>query len=189
MVSILKLNLIVVAVVLAMTAGFVLGLLIPGMEDLEERRAKLAEEVARVQSKQKEVGNVSELYASIVEMDEKTHDFRKRLPAERRFGEFINDVCETLRSCNINDYFPQQKAAKRLDAAKLPASLQRAAGTVILPVSISFETRFTTTFEFLKGVGSLPRLSRVTSLKLVNSENRPGRVSVEMMLDTYHHPD
>lgn len=187
--SILKLNLIVVTLVLTLTAGFVLVLLIPGLETLEQRREALDKEIAEVQGKQQMVGNVSDLYASILKMDEEMSDFRKRLPAERRFGEFVNDVCESLMDRGINDYFPQQKPARYLDGTKLPDQLKRARNTVILPVSFSFETDFNTLFEFLKCIDSLPRLSHVESMQVVNEETQPGRISVEMVLHTYNNPD
>ena len=187
--SILKLNLIVIAVVMVLTVGFVFVLLIPGLEDLRQRRKVLDQEIVRVQGKQQMVGNVSDLYASILEMDEEMSDFRKRLPAERRFGDFVNDVCENLMDRGINDYFPQQRPAKHLDGTRLPGFLKAARNTVILPVSLSFETDFNTLFEFLEGIDLLPRLSHVESMQVVNAETQPGRISVEMVLHTYNNPD
>ncbi len=184
----LRLNVTVVAIVLVLTSAFVFGLFMPGMGRLREARAELAEKVAKVKTDQQQVGDVSDLYASILHMDEKTRDFRKRLPAERQFGEFLNDLSDNLETSGIEDYSVQPRSAQVLDQAKLPASLKLAEGTILLPVVVSFESDFDDLFKFLRGVESLPRLSHVEMLKLVNDEERPGRVAVEVTLCTYHHP-
>ncbi|MBN2560683.1 MAG: type 4a pilus biogenesis protein PilO [Phycisphaerae bacterium] len=185
----LKMNLIVVTIVVALTAGFVFGLLIPGSRDIEKVRGEVAEEVAAVRADQQRVGNVSELYASIMEMDERMRDFRKRLPADRQFGEFLNDLSENLKKSDINDYVVQPRRALRLDETRLPETLQLAKGTIILPVRLSFETSFTKLFEFLKNVEALPRLFHVEDVKVVNDEVQPGEVRVEILLHTYHYPE
>jgi len=188
-VSTLRLNLIVMVVVIVLATGFVFGLLIPRQKELDHRRGELADKVAAVQSEQRKVGNISDLYESILEMDGKTRDFRMRLPEERRLSEFVNEVCGNLREHDINDYFPQQKPARRLEETRLPDTLQLARGIVVLPVSFTFETGFTTLFDALNGIESLPRLSHVESMKLVNDETQPGRLNVELVLHTYYQPN
>ena len=188
MMTTLKLNVTVVAIVLVLTSAFVFGLLMPGVGRLREARAELAEKVTKVETDQQQVGDASDLYASILQMDEKTRDFRKRLPAERQFGEFLNDLSDNLEASGIEDYSVQPRPAQVLDQTKLPASLKLTEGTVLLPVVVSFEGDFGGLFEFLRGIESLPRLSHVETLRLVNDEKRPGRVAVELTLCTYHHP-
>lgn len=187
--SIVRLNLIVIGAVVAVTSSFACGLLIPGMGALAQARADLSRKIATVRADQEKVGSVSDLYASIMDMDEQMWDFRKRLPAERQFGEFLNELSENLRKSGIDDYLVQPRPGRPLDGTKLPASMKLAKGTIILPVSVSFRGSFEALFDFLKKMESLSRLSHVANLKMVNDENGPGRVGVEVVFHTYHQPE
>lgn len=187
--SVLKLNLIVITVVVAMTGAFVFSLLKPGLGMLEQRRADLVHEIAMAEAAQRALGSVGNLYASLMEMDEKVADFRKRLPAKRKFGEFLNGISENLKQSRIYGYSVQPKPALHLDESRLEASMPLAKGAIVLPVNISFEGRFTKLFGFLERMAAMSRLSHVASISLENDESQPGRVSVEMTLHTYYQPD
>jgi Tfp pilus assembly protein PilO len=185
--SMLKLNLGVVALVMGLTLGFVLGIVRPGLRELKASQAQITDKQAKVGAQQNQLGNIGNLYASIVQLDEEMRDFRVRLPAERRFGEFLNDLSERLKKCKIDDYAVQPRPALRVDGSKLPATMKLAAGTTILPVGISFRGSFRQMFDFLEGMESLQRLSRVESIKVVNDQQHPGEVTVELTLHTYQH--
>lgn len=183
-----KLNLIVICVVAGLTGLFVGALLLPGTKELNLRLDEAAQKMQEVRAAQEEVGDVGELYATIVELDKRMADYRQHLPMERQFGEFLRSLSENLRTAGIDQNVVQQRAEQRLDETKLPASLKPALGTGILPVQISFESSFSQLFDFLKSVESLPRLSHVESLQLTNDEHSPGRVRAEIVLHTYYHP-
>jgi Tfp pilus assembly protein PilO len=188
-VNLFKLNLVVVGVVLALTAGFAFGLLLPGWKKLNVVQHDLALKLAAVEADQQKTGNVSDLYASILRINEQMSDFRKRLPQDRQFGDFLNELSEHLKGTDIQQYNVQPKAARPVDEAKLPKDLQLAKGVVVLPVSLSFETDFLRLFDFLKNLHTLGRVFHVESLSATGTETRPGEVRVEMVLQTYHRPD
>jgi Tfp pilus assembly protein PilO len=187
--STLKINLLVMAVALVLSAGFVFGLLVPGLTELKQCHAEIATLQSDVRKDQKKLGDVSRLYASILEMDDEMRDFRAQLPVERRFGQFLNDLSENLEACSISNYVVQPKPARKVEGEDLPDEFKLAEGTRILEVSISFSGGFDQLFNFLDGISSLPRLSHVESMKVVNDEKHPGRVDVEMIVHAYHQPD
>lgn len=187
--SLFRINLIVLVTVLVSTAAFAWGLLLPGLDELRARQRNIELELKRVEQGQKAVGNVSDLYSSIVSLNKEMSNFRKRLPAERKFGEFLNDLSLCLERSKIKDYNIQPKQAREVISEKLPESLKLAAGTTVLPVSVSFEASFSGVFDFLAQVESLERLAHVESMDMVNNERRPGRVKTEIVLHTYHRPD
>jgi Tfp pilus assembly protein PilO len=187
--NMLKLNLAAVAAVAVLAAAFVFGLLRPGMRELRDCQAQIADKQAKVQDDQQQLGNVGDVYASILHLDEAMHNFRVRLPPERRFGEFLNALSENLERCEISDYIVQPRTPLRVDEKKLPESYKLAVGTTILPVTISFHGSFSQVFKFLSDMDALSRLSHVESIKLVNDEQRPGQVSAEIALHTYQHSD
>lgn len=182
-----KMNLAAVVLVAALTAGFAFGLLRPGMRALRTCQAEVSAKQVKVQAGQQELGNVGDLYASIVQLDEAMNDFRVRLPQERRFGEFLNDLSDLLRKCEIDDYVVQPKPALHVDETKLPDALRLTAGTTVLRVSIAFSASFARVFEFLDGVERMPRLSRIKSIKLLNDEQRPGEIRAEILVHTYQY--
>jgi Tfp pilus assembly protein PilO len=188
-VNMLKLNVVVVLLVVVLTIAFALGLVRPGIKDLKACQAEIADKQAALHADQQQLGNVGDLFGSILHLDEAMRDFRVRLPAERRFGEFLNDLSENLEKNRIDDYVVQPKPALELDEGNLPETVKLAAGTTILPVHIAFRGTFAQLFDFLVGLESLSRLSHVESIKVVNDEKRPGSVNVEMTLHTYQHSD
>ncbi|MFH1417116.1 MAG: type 4a pilus biogenesis protein PilO [Planctomycetota bacterium] len=185
--NMLKLNVIAVLLVVLLTAGFGFGLLVPGAKELRACQSGVVAKAEEVSSRQQIVGDVSVLYASILAMDEEMRDFQKRLPSERQLGEFLRDVSDNLQSSGVTNYIVQPRPALQVDAEKLPASLKEAAGTTILPVRVSFKSDFGRLFEFVGKMEALPRLSHVEELSLVNDEQNPGTVQVEMMLHTYYY--
>lgn len=188
MTRITKLNAAVIAIVLGLTSAFSFGLLMPGFAKLKEARAEIAVEADRVRSDQQEVGDVSKLFASIMQLDEEMRDFRSRLPAERDFGDFLRDLSNNLLQAGVENYAVQPRPAREVDPAKLPPALAQTQGTTILPVSVSFESSFQEVFEFLAKIEEMPRLTHVETISLANDEGSPGDVKVEIMLYTYHHP-
>lgn len=181
-----KLNIIVVSIVLVAALGFGFGLVLPGFKDLKAQQNEIDRELDIVQREQQNVGNISDLYASIVSLDEKQSQFKERLPNDRRFSEFLNTVSECLKKNDIVEPRVQPKDEIKLDPTKLPPSLQLARETAILPVSVEFESSFAGVFGFLNDIESLRRIAHIESIDLANDENRPGRIKVTMQLHTYH---
>lgn len=188
MTRIMKLNVAVIAVVLGLTSAFSFGLLMPGFAKLKEARAEVAVEAEKTRTEQQQVGDVSKLFASIMELDEQMRDFRSRLPADRDFGDFLRDLSNNLLQAGVENYAVQPRPAREVDPARLPPALAQTQGTTILPVSISFESGFSQVFDFLAKIEAMPRLTHVETISLANNEQSPGDVKVEIMLYTYHHP-
>ncbi|RIK66400.1 MAG: hypothetical protein DCC65_09660 [Planctomycetota bacterium] len=180
-----RMNLAVTAVVVAISAAFGLGAVRPGLKELEDRRAKLDAEAMKVREQQAGVGDIGRLYAAIVDLDRAMQDFRSRLPADRQFGEFLNAIAENIRSSGIEDYIVEPQSPRRIDESKLPEDLEIVKGTTVLPVRVAFECGFGPALEFLDRMENLTRLSHVESLRMVNLEEQPGRVRVEVTLHTY----
>lgn len=187
--NLFKLNIIVVAVVLTATAAFVMGLLVPGTKALDAQHDRIAAEVRSVAEMQRQLGSLGDLYARVLDMNERLADFTRRLPAENKIAEFANEVAMHLDEAGIVGYSVQPRRAMRIAADTLPESLQLAAHVRILPLSIAFESDFAQAFAFLERLETLERLTHVEVFDIVNSEERPGRLSVKMVLHTYQNPE
>lgn len=186
--SMFKLNLVIIAVVLVVTAAFTWGMLLPGLEELRERREGISARLDEVEQTQHSVGDVGSLYASIQSLNEEMQDFREQLPTDRRFGEFLNDLSGCLEQSKVADYAIQPMPSMVVALEQLPEDLKLAEGTVILPVRVLFDSSFERVFDFLSRMELLKRLHHIENLQLVNDESRPGHVRIEMELHAYHQP-
>jgi Tfp pilus assembly protein PilO len=181
----MKLNALAFGIVIVLTAGFMFGFAMPGTRKLREHRTRIDSETAQIKAEQERLGNVGELYASIVELDAAMSRFRERLPQQQNFGEFLNSVSENLKASGVEDFAVQPKPPVALESAKLPPPLAIAAGTTILPVRITFDGPLTQLVEFQRRMEELPRLSQIESMTLANDEANPGHVRIEMVLLTF----
>lgn len=186
--SMFKLNLVIIAVVLVATAAFTWGLLLPGLDELHEQQEKISAGLKEVEQTQRSVGDVGSLYASIQSLNDQMRNFREQLPADRRFGAFLNDLSGCLEKSDVVDYAIQPIPSMAVVSERLPEDLKLAEGTVILPVRVLFESRFENVFGFLSRMESLKRVCHVENMELVNDESRPGYVRIDLELHAYHQP-
>src|SRR5262245_50370743 len=156
-----KLNVIIISVVLGICAIFSFCFMLPGTKSLSAKEKEVSGEIEQVRNKQIELGNVSELYSSIQEMDQQMKDFREKLPPDKAFGEFLRDVSENLKKEGIDDFVVQPRQPLRIDETHLPPAFDAVKGTVILPVGLQFETSFEKVFSFLASMDELTRISNV----------------------------
>jgi len=183
-----KMNIAAAVIVVVLTAAFVLGLLTPGVKKLKEARASAAQEVERVKEKQAALGNISELYASTVELGSQLQGFRHRLPRDRQFGEFLSYLSDGFRKCKIINYVVEPRPSMTIVEEGVPDELKLAVGTTVLPVRIEFQTDFPAMVKFLDYLEKNRRLSHVESLKLINDEMKPGRIKADIVVHTYFRP-
>jgi hypothetical protein len=78
-----KLNLTAIGAVLVLAATFALGFLRPGLLQLSQTQERVVQELDAVRDKQQTLGDVSRLYAGIVEQDLRVRDIHEQLPACR----------------------------------------------------------------------------------------------------------
>jgi len=184
----IKLNAVSVGLVLAATAVFVFCLLLPGSQGLRERQERLTAELSEVEQMRQDVGDVSRLYASIVSLNEEVSTFRRRLPVKRQLGDLLSDLSECLEAAAIKNLTIQPRKMMRVDGPQLPAELELAAGTVIVPVNVSFESEVSVAMSFLECLESLDRIVHVESAQWANSEQTPGWTSVDVVVHAYYQP-
>lgn len=183
-----RMNLTAAGIVVVLAATFSLGLLRPGVKKLEAARAEAAQQVERVKEKQSSLGQVGDLYASILELGRRMSNFRERLPSDRQFGEFLSYLSDAFRNCDIENYVVEPRPSLTIIDELLPEEMKLLNGTTILPVRIEFRTDFSSMVKFLNRLEKNSRLSHIESFKLTNDEASPGHVKADMVVHTYFHP-
>lgn len=184
-----KLNLTAIGAVLVLAATFALGFLRPGLLQLSQTQERVVQELDAVRDKQQTLGDVSRLYAGIVEQDLRVRDIHEQLPARRRFGEFLRDLSTHLEENGIADFLVEPRLPLAVDESKVPPTLEFVAGTHVLSVHLAFDCSIEQLVAFLDSVESLPRLSQVDHLQIRNHDADPGRVSVELTVIAYQNSE
>lgn len=182
-----KMNAITIAVVVISLAVFLAGVLVPGLRGLDELQAEIATEQGVVVGRQAEVGDVSLVYKDLMHLSDEVRNFRTRLPNDRQFGAFLNDLTVALDSCGIGDYLMEEQQELRVDSERLPETMKLAAGTEILPVKIVFEAEFRDAFALIEKLESMPRLVYIEQVDMKSPDEGGSRLAVSMIVHAFHH--
>lgn len=182
-----RLNVTTILVVVALSAGFLFGLMLPGERRLSALQASIAQEQAQVARQQAEVGNVSEVYLQLQALAGRLKTFRRQLPSDRRVGEFLNDLSDTMTRTGITEFQVQQLPATRVMSNDLPENMKQVNGTGVQPVRISFRSDFRKAFELLGAIEKLARLAYVEQFEVKVEDEFSGVVSVTMVVQAFHH--
>lgn len=185
-----RLNLMFVLIVLGLTGAFAAGLLIPGLRSLDHARGDLLEATNKARAAQNACGDEAELLVAIEKLDQALLKSRERVPTERYFGEFLNDLAELARDLGVRDIDlrPLPEHPLRL----VPEGAAKSAGTAttfVLPVRIKMVCPFQTAHEFLSRRGQMRRLNRVAAIRIDALDVRPPRVEMSVLLETYYYPE
>lgn len=182
-------NLITVGVVVLLWAGFALGVLLPGRRSLSEKQQRVEATAQRVRSEYSTVVDMSAVFAEILRLEQDNAHYRERIPSERRFGEFLNNLSQCLQTAGIADFVVEPRPEQLWTEQDLPDELKSARGMTLLRVRVTFQGKFDNLFDFLSAVEAIPRLSHVESMTVRNQEEQIGRIDAEIILRTYYKPD
>jgi len=185
-----RLNLMFVVIVLALTGAFAAGLLVPGLRNLDHARTDLLDATSRARAAQDACGNEVQLVQEIDALDQALLKSRERVPPERCFGEFLNDLAELSRELGVKNVDLRPLPEHPLGPAPDNASKDAAGPTAfVLPVRIRMTCSFQTAYEFLSRRSQMRRLNRVAAIRIDAMDMRPPRVVMSVLLETYYYPD
>ncbi|MCA9254210.1 MAG: type 4a pilus biogenesis protein PilO [Phycisphaerales bacterium] len=182
-----KLNVITISIVAVAGLGFTFGLLLPGNRRLREMRDSISAEQLAVSTQQFQVGDISGLYKELLSLSDEVSTFRRRLPSDRRLGEFLNEVSDAMSRTGIADFNVQPLPAARVSGENLPERLRLAEGTGVLPVQIVFRSSFEKAFELLDAIEVLPRLAYVERFQVEAVDESGRELNVTMVVQAFHH--
>lgn len=183
----LRLNLITIGVVLAISGGFVFALMMPGMRELNARQAEVDAKMAEIATQQLQIGEIGPAYESLMKVRGEVREFKNRVPCTRSFGSFLNDISAAIHDRGIDKYQIQPMPESRIESDTLPAGLKMATGTGILAIQITFSAEFDSVFDVVAEIEKLKRLSHIEELYLDTTEMNGGWVKVRMVVHAYHY--
>lgn len=185
----MRLNILFVVIVTILTGGFTAGVLLPGLRELGNARKEVTDAADRTRQAQVSAGEESAVYQAILDLENELAESRRHIPAERQFGEFLNDVSEALRSLEVADYELRPLTERPLAAEEGPIRDAGKSRAYVLPVRVKIRCSFKTAFDFLERLGAMGRLTRVAAMKIESAGSRVPRVEVQMLIETYYCPE
>lgn len=185
----MRLNILFIAIVTTLTGAFTAGILLPGLRELGNARKEVTAAADRTRQAQVSAGEESAVYQAILNLEKELADSRRHVPAERQFGEFLNDVSEALRSLGVANYELHPLTERPLAPTDGVAEVPGRSHAFVLPVRVKIHCSFKTAFDFLERLGNMPRLTRVAAIEIDGANSRVPRVEVRMLIETYYCPE
>jgi len=169
-----KQQIVILAVAAAMVGGFVLFRYIPlreKMKTIEQTRTaqRLAIAKAQAQSKQLPV-----LTAQLQKLQNQVANFQANIPEQRDLGAFLQKIADLMNEHNLKEQV--MTPGKEIQADNL----------CCIPIDMQCKGRLDEIFEFYKRLQGLDRLIRIEQVKLENSTDFSGEVSMHTKTVIYY---
>lgn len=181
-----RLNMTFAIVVIVSAGAFGLGLLFPGLRELDERRKTISREIDDAHSAQVSLGSLSDLYNDVLALKQKAHILWGRVPSEPLQAAFRKELFKCIEENGITNVDIQTMAEREVDPSLLPGELELAANISVLPVQLKFETNFASLFSLLSRIEDMDRLVHIDAITATNDEKSPGRIQVDMTVVAYY---
>jgi type IV pilus assembly protein PilO len=138
--------------------------------DTQAKRQKLAE-------LQSATTGISDLNRKIDELQRAIDFFQSKLPQQREVETILNEVTQLSAANGL-----RSKTFKTLNGEVTPNYAE-------LPIDLKLSGDFTGFYSFLLQVEKLPRLTRVTHMKLEKINEHDGQMTASVTLSIFYEPD
>ncbi|MGH7180047.1 MAG: type 4a pilus biogenesis protein PilO [Tepidisphaeraceae bacterium] len=142
------------------------------------------QKVAEIQSMDKSLANLRRATTGIDDMNRKISElqqaisfFQSKLPQEREVDKILKEVWQMAEANSL-----QTKTVKTLKSEYGPSYSEQ-------PIQMSLSGDFRGYYAFLLQLEKLPRITRVTQMKLEKINERDGEMQAQMTLSIFFEPD
>ena len=140
--------------------------------------------LAEISSKQTALANLKSSTAGIDDLGHKIDELQKaiaffesKLPQEREVDKILKEVWQMAEANNLQ--------TKKVQTMKS----QRGSNFSEQPIQLSLSGDFNGYYSFLLQLEKLPRLTRITEMKLEKISERDGEMTAQMTLNIFFEPD
>jgi type IV pilus assembly protein PilO len=134
--------------------------------------------------KQVELANLKQATSGIEDMEKKIDEiskaiefFEKKLPAEKEVDTILREVSQMAEANSL-----QTKTVKPLKSERGPNYSEQ-------PIQITLSGDFYGYYAFLLQLEKLPRITRVSQMKLEKINDRDGEMTAQMTMSIFFEPD
>jgi type IV pilus assembly protein PilO len=159
----------------------VLGLAYPVFARAKAKRESLKKDTA---TKRTALANLKQATAGIEDVEKKIEElqnaisfFEKKLPAEKEVDKVLKEVWQMAEANSL-----QTKTVKTLKSDKGPNYSEQ-------PISMTLSGDFNGYYAFLLQLEKMPRITRVSQMKLEKISDRDGEMTANMILSIFFEPD
>lgn len=165
-------ELILLAILIGLPVASFFMVFKPQNREIEQAKQEISHKQQMLERLRAETARSADLKKQNERIAEAIKGIEARLPTNKEVDSIMRQVSELAVQTGLGP--PQMKAAKTLSAAKYMEQ----------PLELSTQGRFTDFHEFLKKLEELPRITRITDMKLKNQE-KDGRMQADFTLSIY----
>lgn len=161
-----------------------LGLLVAAWFILDKKARKRADLLAEVESMQQSLTNLRASMAGIDDQDRKISElqqaisfFESKLPQEKEVDKILKEVWQMAEANSL--------ATRTIKTLKS----ERAANYSEQPIQLNLSGDFNGFYAFLLQLEKLPRITRVSQMKLEKINDRDGEMQAQLTLSIFFEPD
>jgi type IV pilus assembly protein PilO len=140
------------------------------IKDTDEKKSSLA-------NLEQSTAGISDLGKRIDELQKAIAFFEGKLPQERELDKILREVAEKADKNNL------------LTRTVKPAKAERGPNYSELPITINLSGQFDGFYTFLLELEKLPRITRMTQMKLEKINERDGDMTAQVTLSIFYEPD
>jgi len=120
---------------------------------------------------------IDDLRPKITELEHAIHFFEGKLPEEREIDNILKEVWQMAQTNSL-----ETRSVKTL-------KVEKEAGYSELPIEMTLIGDFPGFYSFLLQLEKLPRITRITQMKLEKINERDGAMKATMTLSIFFEPD
>lgn len=169
-------EIIFVAVMLALLAGTYVFVFSKTSADIERKRKDIAEWDKMLGDFRTSTAGIEDMNAKIDELSSAIKFFEQKLPEERDVGDILQQVWDMAKTNSL-----QSKTVKP-DKAEVGPNYSE------LPIQMSLSGDFNGFYSFLMQLEKLPRITRITQMKLEKNKDRDGEATAQLTLSIFFEP-
>ncbi len=161
------------AAIAVMAIAFVLFSYRPRTGRLEALQARIAMDQRELNANQSRVTTLPAVALEVDRLRVSLEHFDRRLPRQPELAEFLRNVNQISRQTSLQKMSVRQEAPQRMELFSEQ------------PIVMRFEGDFQEVWSFLRQIETLPRLTRVRSVRLKSLDSKLGTVDVEVALSIF----
>ena len=160
------------------------GLLAVAFLFFKKSDKKRVDLLADIRKEQSDLTNLRTATAGIADMNKKLDElqqaitfFESKLPAEKEMDKILKEVWQMAESNNLT--------TKKVQTLRS----DRSSNFSEMPIQLSLSGDFNGFYSFLLQLEKLPRITRITDMKLAKINDRDGEMTAQMTMSIFFEPE
>lgn len=154
-----------------------LSVFVPSNKRLTDTEKKTVTMRTKLVNLSQATAGIDDLGSKIDELQLAIDFFEKKLPAEKEFDKILKEVSQMAEANSL-----QTKTVKTLKSERGPNYSEQ-------PISMTLSGDFTGFYAFLLQLEKLPRITRVSQMKLEKINDREGEMTAQLTLSIFFEPE